>query len=120
MKVAYTTELGACVLGTAEKIIASLDRKQDLAGGADLIFTSPPFPLNTKKKYGNLQGDKYVEWLASFGPLFKKILKPRGSIVIELGNAWEPGRPVMSTLALKALLAFLEAGKFALCQQFVW
>jgi DNA modification methylase len=26
----------------------------------------------------------------------------------------------MSTLALKALLAFLEAGKFHLCQQFIW
>ena len=26
----------------------------------------------------------------------------------------------MSTLALKALLAFLEAGQLTLCQQFVW
>ena len=39
---------------------------------------------------------------------------------MEVGNSWEPGRPVMSTLALKALLAFLETGKLHLCQQFIW
>src|SRR5207248_3906619 len=62
-----------------------------------LIFTSPPFPLNRKKKYGNLKGEEYVRWLASFAPRFRKLLKPNGSIVIEVGNAWEPGLPVMST-----------------------
>ncbi len=36
-----------------------------------------------------------------------------------MGNAWEPGKPVMSTLALRALLAFLDAGQFFLCQQFI-
>ena len=61
-----------------------------------------------------------MSWLAEFAPLFKKVLKPTGSIVIEMGNAWEAGRPVMSTLALKALLAFLERGDLTLCQQFVW
>lgn len=39
---------------------------------------------------------------------------------MEVGNAWEPGRPVMSTLAIEALLAFLKEGEFQLCQQFVW
>ena len=39
---------------------------------------------------------------------------------MEVGNAWEPGRPVMSTLALRALLAFLDTGKLLLCQQFIY
>ena len=38
---------------------------------------------------------------------------------MELGNAWVPGSPVMSPLALRALLAFLDKGKFHLCQQFI-
>src|SRR5687768_8336361 len=38
---------------------------------------------------------------------------------MELGNAWLPGSPVMSPLALQALLAFLEKGKLHLCQQFI-
>src|SRR5439155_17196004 len=58
-------------------------------------------------------------WLASFAPRFRKLLKPKGSIVIEVGNAWEPGLPVMSTLALRALLRFLQEGELHLCQQFV-
>ena len=39
--------------------------------------------------------------------------------MIELGNAWEPKQPVMSTPALESLLAFLRAGDFYLCQLFV-
>lgn len=84
-----------------------------------LIFTSPPFPLNRKKKYGNLQGTEYVEWLAGFAGLFRDLLTKDGSLVVELGNAWEPGKPVMSTLALKALLALQERGEFYLCQEFI-
>lgn len=118
--VSYKTALGRSILGKAEDVLQSPAYTEDLEGQVDLIFTSPPFPLNRKKRYGNKQGDAYVDWLADFAPLFKKVLKPKGSIVLELGNAWEAGRPVMSTLALKALLAFLERGKFTLCQQFVW
>ena len=106
-KVAYKTALGRAVLGKSEAVLESRKFAADLEGQVDLIFTSPPFPLNRKKKYGNEQGEAYVNWLADFAPLFKKVLKPKGSIVLELGNAWEAGRPVMSTLALKALLAFL-------------
>jgi site-specific DNA-methyltransferase (cytosine-N4-specific) len=75
--------------------------------------------LNRKKRYGNLQGEQYVEWLASFAPLLRTLLKPNGSIVMEVGNAWEAREPTMSTLPLKALLRFLEAGELHLCQQFV-
>ena len=118
--VVYRTALGRSVLGKAEDVLLSPVYAEDLERKVDLLFTSPPFPLNRKKRYGNEQGETYVNWLVNFAPLFKKLLKPRGSIVLELGNAWEPGRPVMSTLALKALLAFLERGEFVLCQQFVW
>lgn len=119
-QVSYTSTLGKAVLGKAEDVLVSDVFGVDLKKKVDLILTSPPFPLNRKKRYGNEQGEAYVNWLAEYAPLFKKTLKPRGSIVLELGNAWEAGRPVMSTLALKALLAFLERGSLTLCQQFVW
>jgi hypothetical protein len=57
---------------------------------------------------------------AKFGKLFSDLLTPTGSIVIEMGNAWEPGRPVISTLALRSLLMFIDSAKLNLCQQFVW
>ena len=117
-KIAYETDLGSFVLGKAEDILAS-PIGADLKKKVDLVFTSPPFPLNTKKRYGNLKGDEYLKWLATMAKPLRDLLKPKGSIVIELGNTWEQGKPVMSTLALKALLAFLEGGNFTLCQQFV-
>lgn len=88
-------------------------------GKVQLILTSPPFPLNRKKKYGNRTGQEYVDWLASLAPSFCALLKENGSIVLEMGNAWETGEPVMSTLALEALLAFLRLGDLHLCQQFI-
>ena len=89
-------------------------------GAVDLVFTSPPFPLNRKKRYGNLKGEEYLEWLSAFGSPLKDILKPDGSIVLELGNAWEQGSPVMSTLPVRALLKFQEDNNFFLCQEFIW
>lgn len=90
-----------------------------LKNRVQLIFTSPPFPLNTKKRYGNLVGEDYLKWLVSFGPLFRNALTPTGSIVIELGNSWEPGTPTMSTLGLRALLRFQEENELHLCQEFI-
>ena len=116
----YKTTLGHAIHGRAETILESPTCAENLNRQVDLVFTSPPFPLNTKKRYGNEKGENYIRWLTNFAPLFKKVLKPKGSIVLELGNAWESGRPVMSTLALKALLAFLEREDFILCQQFIW
>jgi len=118
-RVAYKTGLGMFFQGTAEEVLGST-AADEFRGRVNLLLTSPPFPLNRKKKYGNLQGQDYVNWLAGFAPLFKELIAPDGSIVIEVGNSWEPGRPVMSTLALRALLKFHDNGGFHLCQQFVW
>lgn len=119
MELAYTTDLGVFAQGLAEEVLES-PFAEPFRGKVNLLFTSPPFPLNRKKKYGNRQGQDYIDWLAAFAPIFGKFLTPDGSIVIEVGNSWEAGQPVMSTLALRALLAFLDEGNFHLCQQFVW
>ncbi|MCX6654345.1 MAG: site-specific DNA-methyltransferase [Candidatus Bathyarchaeota archaeon] len=105
-------------LGDAAPLLTSMIIPK-YRGRVQLIFTSPPFPLNRKKRYGNLQGEEYIEWLCSFAPLFRELIADNGSIVIELGNSWEPGRPVMSTLPLRSLLAFLERGGLQLCEQFI-
>ena len=118
LQVAYRTKFGMMVEGKAEDALASSLLRR-YRGKAQLIFTSPPFPLNRKKRYGNHTGNDYVEWLAGFSTSLTDFLKPNGSIAIELGNSWEPGTPAMSTLALRALLTFQERGKLVLCQQFV-
>ena len=114
----YETKLGRMFCGKAEDLLRSRLASW-YRGRVQLVFTSPPFPLNRKKAYGNLQGDEYVEWLAGFAPLLANYITDSGSIVLELGNAWEPGRPTMSTLPMKALLAFLERAGLYLCQEFI-
>lgn len=119
MKISYRTPSG---IFYNSKIENALESKKLLKhqGNVNLIFTSPPFPLNRKKKYGNLQGEEYIQWLAALAPKLSQLLSVDGSIVIEVGNSWEPGLPVMSTLALRSLLKFMELGELNLCQQFIW
>lgn len=115
---AYATELGATYQSDIETFLGS-ENGRGIRGDVQLLFTSPPFPLNRKKKYGNLVGDEYLKWLGDLAEPLGDLLAEDGSIVVELGNAWVPGEPVMSTLALRALLQVLESGGFHLCQQFV-
>ena len=117
-KVSYFTNRGMMVESKAETALRS-SLFEPYLGQVQLIFTSPPFPLNRKKAYGNLEGLEYVDWLAAFSSQFRRFLKPDGSIAIEMGNSWKSGEPVMSTLGLKSLLAFLEHGELELCQQFI-
>ncbi len=117
-RIAYKARLGTMYQGLAEEVLSSAIGKNH-EKQVQLILTSPPFPLNNKKKYGNLQGAAYTEWLASFAPIFRKFLRKNGSIVMEMGNAWEAGEPVMSTLTPRALIAFQERGQLKLCQQFI-
>jgi hypothetical protein len=101
-----------------ESFLAS-DIARAVKDEVQLAFTSPPFPLNRKKRYGNKTGEEYLEWLGELARPLGDLLAEDGSLVVELGNAWEPGEPVMSTLALRALLKLLESGGLHLCQQFV-
>jgi hypothetical protein len=117
-EVAYSTDLGAMYHCNIETFLASPVARA-VRNEVQMVFTSPPFPLNRKKKYGNRQGEGYLEWLAGLAEPLGDLLAEDGSLVVELGNAWEPGEPVMSTLALRALLRLLESGGFHLCQQFV-
>lgn len=117
-KQGYETARGRMFVGKIEDAFAAKEIKK-LEGKVNLILTSPPFPLVRKKRYGNKTGEAYVKWLAALAPKLKKLLAPNGSLVIELGNAWVEGAPIMSTLTLEALLAFKKAGKLNLCQHVI-
>ncbi len=115
----FETTLGTAYCGDSLKVLRS-KALQEYRGKVQLAFTSPPFPLNTKKSYGNLQGEDYVRWFARFAPLLRDMVTEDGSIVIEIGNAWMPGQPTMSTHVLEAFLRFLKKGDLHLCQEFIW
>jgi hypothetical protein len=107
IKVAFKTNYGTSYQGKIEDFIKS--KKTDkYKNGINLIFTSPPFPLNRKKKYGNFQGDEYIKWISKVCKSLSKYLTNDGSLVIEVGNSWEAGFPTMSTLAIESLLSNLR------------
>jgi DNA modification methylase len=119
-RVVQQTQLGSYYWGDSTKLLCEALGKK-LQKKVQLILTSPPFPLNHKKSYGNLNGDGYQEWFAALAPTFASLLTPTGSVVIEMGNSWIPRRPVQSLLLLESLLAFVKNKKagLRLCQQFV-
>ncbi len=114
----YWTKLGTAYCGAVEHFLES-DSADLIRGETDLIFTSPPFPLVKKKKYGNQTGEEYLEWIVSVITKLSELLRNEGSLVIEIGNAWIKGSPTMSTLPIETLLAIEKYSKLNLCQQFI-
>lgn len=114
----YSTDRGCLLLGDAEEVIKN-QLLPDYKNKVQLLITSPPFPLNAKKNYGNHQGEIYKEWFSNLSILFKELLTDDGSIVIEIGNAWEANRPVQSLLHLESLIAFVKKAELNLIQEFI-
>lgn len=118
VRTAYRTSLGAAYHSSLEDFVTSRSG-QSLGGQAKLLITSPPFPLRKKKAYGNLEGEQYLDWVSDLLARAGSLLAPDGSMVVEIGNAWDPGLPTMSTLPLRTLLAIADQTGFAVCQQFI-
>ncbi|MCH7878456.1 MAG: site-specific DNA-methyltransferase [candidate division Zixibacteria bacterium] len=87
----------------------------------DLVLTSPPFALTKKKSYGNVSATSYWSWFEPFALEIWRVLKPRGSLVLEIGGSWKPGFPVRSLYNVEVLLNLTErSGLFYLAQEFFW
>ena len=111
----YKSELGACYCADALDFLPTLP-----AGSVDLIVTSPPYALHFKKEYGNADQHEYVDWFLPFAREFKRVLKPDGSFVLNVGGAWTPGAPLRSLYHFRLLLALVDDVGFNLCQEFFW
>lgn len=86
----------------------------------DLIMTSPPFGLVRKKEYGNADASDYVDWFRPFAKQFARVLKPKGSLVIDIGGAWNAGKPTKSLYHYELLLCLCKDFGFNLAQEFFW
>lgn len=112
---AYSTEFGAMYCAD------SLDFMRGLPDNCvDLVVTSPPYALHFKKDYGNANQSEYLKWLMPFCEQIKRIIKPSGSFVLNLGGAWTPSRPVRSLYHYRVLLALCDELGFDLAQEFFW
>jgi len=116
----YITQLGAAYLGNSLELMAELPDES-----VDLICTSPPFALVRKKEYGNVDAHEYVEWFKNFAFQFYRILKPKGSLVIDIGGSWFKGVPVRSLYHFELVIELCkprsEGGLgFLLAQELFW
>jgi site-specific DNA-methyltransferase (cytosine-N4-specific) len=97
-----------------------LMRSEVADASVDLIMTSPPFGLVRKKTYGNVDADGYVAWFHPFGLEFLRILKPSGSLVIDIGGAWNRGFPTRSLYHFELLIMLCKDLGFHLAQEIFW
>lgn len=86
----------------------------------NLIMTSPPFGLVRKKEYGNVDSDDYLEWFRPFAEHFHRILKKNGSLVIDIGGAWNRGLPTRSLYHFELMIMLCKKYNFHLAQEFFW
>ncbi len=98
---------------------ALLDKVLEPAS-VDLIVTSPPYGLVFKKSYGNEDADQYLDWFRAFARGFRRVLKPNGSLVIDIGGAWNRGEPTRNLYHFKLLVMLCEEFDFKLAQEFYW
>lgn len=116
----YTTQLGAAYSGNSLELMAELPDES-----VDLICTSPPFALVRKKEYGNVDAHEYAEWFKNFAREFYRILKPKGSLVVDIGGSWFKGVPVRSLYHFELVIELCkprtEGGLgFLLAQELYW
>ncbi len=85
------------------------------------IITSPPYPLLHKKDYANqLPEREHVEWLASIFEAAKPKLRQDGSLVLNLGPVWQPGRPTMSLYGERLLIKLCDDLGYHLASKLYW
>lgn len=115
----YTSELGAAYCGDSVRLLAELPDES-----VNLVLTSPPFALQREKEYldrsGNKKQEDYVDWLARFGEVVFRKLRPDGSFVIDIGGTYVKGSPERALYPFRVLLKFCDDLGFKLAQDFYW
>jgi DNA modification methylase len=111
----YATKKGAAYVGDSLELLKKLP-----AASVSAIITSPPYALKFKKAYGNEDPEAYVDWFMKFVPEFRRVLRTNGSLVLEIGGAWNPGVPTRSVYHFELLVRMVREQGFHLAEEFFW
>jgi site-specific DNA-methyltransferase (cytosine-N4-specific) len=112
----YYTDLGAAYVGDSRDLLKKISTPC-----VDLVITSPPFPLQRPKEYGTFAFEnEFVEWFIPFALEVKRVLREKGSFIIDLGGVYVKGRPVRSLYPYRLLLRLIDEVGFVLAEEFFW
>jgi DNA modification methylase len=115
----FTTPAGRALWAEAEAALgAGFGALEDCS--VNLWVTSPPYPLQFEKTYGNRRGEEYLDWLTGICREMHRTLAPDGSLFLNLGDTWERGRPTMSLYQERLLLRLCDDLGFQFAQRLVW
>jgi len=103
---------GGVVTGDCLQVLRSLP-----AARVDLIVTSPPYADQRASTYGGVAADDYVEWFMPRAEQFARVLKPTGSLVINIKEKVVDGE--RHTYVLELILALRRQG-WLWTEEYVW
>lgn len=87
------------------------------AGSVDAVITSPPYAEQRKKFYGGIPEAEYPAWTVVWMNEVKRILKPQGSVLINIREHVKDGQ--ISDYVHKTRLALRAAG-WCECDELIW
>ena len=82
----------------------------------DLVFTSPPYA--DLRDYARIRPDDYVGWFLPAAYEMKRVLKPRGSLVLNLNDLCDRG--ARHLYVFKLVTAMVEIVGLPLIETYIW
>ena len=100
------------MLGDCEKVLKTLPDNC-----VDLIFTSPPYADQRKTTYGGIKPDEYVDWFMPKATEFFRVLKPKGTFILNIKERVVNGE--RHTYVIELILKMREYG-WLWTEEFIW
>src|SRR5690348_8805380 len=95
-----------------------IDVMRDLpAESVDAVVTSPPYAMQRKATYGGVPESEYPAWTVAWMSEARRLLKPDGSVVINIRPHVRNGQ--ISDYTLRTRLALREDG-WAEVEELIW
>jgi DNA modification methylase len=98
--------------GDCEEVLKKFPDKS-----VDLIFTSPPYADQRAKTYGGIKPNNYVDWFLPKAEQFFRVLKPRGTFVLNIKERVVNGE--RHTYVINLILELRKQG-WLWTEEFIW
>lgn len=111
----FSTDLGLALWGTSPDALSGLEEK------IDLLLTSPPYPIQNARAYGNPTASEFADFICRvLEPIVPKIAMT-GSIVLNLtSDIFLPKSPGRSTYLERAIIALEDNLGLVLMDRVPW